>query len=353
MSEKNFNIINARVTFKNLPLHRLANFSFKDVLAASEAFKKISDVDECVILQNPFRIEIFLVTSQDKENTPDARRVEGKSLTINQIQKTWTSLTELDQYELDHFDQTIEVYKADNVYLHLLRLASGLDSIVVGREGILDEIKETIANAKKANLSGNILNNLFDNCINSAIKIRESTEISKGITSLGDIALKTIQDKTGIDGKKVLLIGTGEIAAMVARALGHKEIAYDVTSMTIERATSFGSIFGGTPIKFEDVLLGFDKYDIIIVATTSDYILISYDRIKRIMQKKKKGTMILDVSFPRAVANEVSTLPGVKLMFRDQIDELYEEYINSSQKKIPAVEELINKEVPTISATIK
>jgi len=353
MSEKNFNIINARVTFKNLPLHRLASFSFKDVLAASEAFKKISDVDECVILQNPFRIEIFLVTSKDKGDIPDARRVEGKSLTINEIQKTWTSLTELDQYELDHFDQTIEVYKADKVYLNLLRLASGLESIVVGREGILDEIKETIANAKKANLSGNILNNLFDICINSAIKIRESTEISKGITSLGDIALKTIQDKTGIDGKKVLLIGTGEIAAMVARALGHKEIAYDVTSMTIERATGFGSILGGTPIKFEDVLLGFDKYDIIIVATTSDYILISYDRIKRIMQKKKKGTMILDISFPRAVANEVSTLPGVKLMFRDQIDELYEEYINSSQKKIPAVEELINKEVPTISATIK
>ena len=353
MSEKNFNIINARVTFKNLPLHRLANFSFKDVLAASEAFKKISDVDECVILQNPFRIEIFLVTSKDKGDVPDARRVEGQSLTLNQIQKTWTSLTELDQYELDHFDQTLEVYKADDVYLHLLRLASGLDSIVVGREGILDEIKETIANAKKANLSGNILNNLFDICINSATKIRESTEISKGITSLGDVALKTIEDKTGIDGKKVLLIGTGEIAAMVARALVHKEIAYDVTSMTIERATSFGSILGGTPIKFEDVLSGFDKYDIIIVATTSDYILISYDRIKRIMQKKKKGTMILDISFPRAVANEVSTLPGVKLMFRDQIDELYEEYINSSQKKIPAVEELINKEVPTISATIK
>ncbi len=353
MSEKNFNIINARVTFKNLPLHRLANFSFIDVLAASEAFKKISDVDECVILQNPFRIEIFLVTSKDKGDVPDARRVEGQSLTLNQIQKTWTSLTELEQFELDHFDQTLEMYKADDVYLHLLRLASGLESIVVGREGILDEIKETIANAKKANLSGNILNNLFDICIQAATKIRESTEISKGIVSLGDIALKTIQDKTGIDGKKVLLIGTGEIAAMVARALGHEEIAYDVTSMTIERSTSFGSILGGTPIKFEDVLSEFDKYDIIIVATTTDYILISYDRIKRVMEKKKKGTMILDISAPRAVANEVSTLPGVKLMFRDQIDEIFEEYINSTQKKIPAVEELINKEVPTISATIK
>ncbi|MFQ5573510.1 MAG: glutamyl-tRNA reductase [Nitrosopumilaceae archaeon] len=352
MSEKNFNIINAIVTFKNIPLHRLANFSFKDVLAAAEAFKKISDVDECVILQNPFRVEIFLVVNLDKGDVPDARRTEGQSLTVNQIQKTWTSLTELEQYDLDHFDQILEVYKANDVYLHLLRLASGLESLVVGREGILDEIKETITNAKQAKLSGNILNNLFDNCIKTATKIRKSTEISKGITSLGDVALKTIQDKTGIDGKKVLLVGTGEIAAMVARTLGHNDIKFDVTSMTIERATGFGNILGGTPVKFEDVLSGFDKYDIIIVATTADYFLISYDRIKRVMEKKKKGTMILDISNPRAVADQVSTLPGVKLMFRYQIDEMFEEYINSSKKKIPAVEEMITKEVPVISETI-
>jgi len=353
MGEKNFNIVNARVTFKNLPLHRLANYLFKDVIATCEEFKKISDVSECVIIQNPFRIEIFLVVSQDKEDIPDARRSEGQTLTIKQIEKTWKSLTELDHYELDHFDQILEVYKDNDVHHHLLRLASGLESVVVGREGILDEIKESIANAKKANISGDVLNNLFDVCIKAATKIRKSTEISKGITSLGDIAMKTIQDKTGIDGKKILLVGTGEIAAMVARSLGHKEIAYDVTSMTIERATGFSTILGGTPVKFEDVLAGFDKYDIVIVATTADYHLISYDRIKRVMEKKKKGTMILDISDPRAVADEVSSLPGVKLMFRHQIDEMYEDFIISSQKKIPSVEEAIKKELPTISAKIK
>lgn len=353
MSEKNFNIINARVTFKNLPLHRLANYSFKDISAACKEFKKISDVSECVIIQNPFRTEIFMVVSHDQSDIPDARRAEGANLTIKQIEKIWKSLTELDHYELDHFDQILEVYKDNDVYLHLLRLASGLESIVVGREGILNEIKETISNAKKDNLSGDVLNNLFEVCIKSATKIRKSTQISKGIISLGDIALKTIQGKTGIEGKKVLLVGTGEIAAMVARALGHKNVAYDVTSMTVERATGFSTILGGTPVKFEDVLAGFDKYDIVIVATTADYHLISYGRIKRVMEKKKKGTMILDISDPRTVADEVSTLPGVKLMFRHQIDEMYEDYITSSSKKIPSVEELIKEELPTITATIK
>ena len=353
MAEKNFNIVNARVTFKNLPLHRLANYSFKDVLAACEEFKKISDVSECVIIQNPFRTEIFMVVSFGQDDSADARRAEGETLTVKQIEKTWKGLTELDQYELDHFDQILEVYKDDDVFLHLLRLASGLESIVIGREGILDETKEAIASAKKANLSGDVLNNLFDVCIKSATKIRESTEISKGIISLGDIALKTIQDKTGIDGKKILLIGTGEIAAMVARAFGHKEIAYDVTSMTLDRATGFSTILGGTPVEFEEVIAGFDKYDIVIVATTADYHLINYNRIKRVMEKKKKGTMILDISDPRAVADEVSSFPGVKLMFRHQIDEMFEEYLQSSQKKIPSVEEVIKEELPTISATIK
>jgi len=153
--------------------------------------------------------------------------------------------------------------------------------------------------------------------------------------------------------KKVLLIGTGETAAMVAKSLNKKDSAFDVTSMTIERATGFSKILGGTPIKFEDVLSEFDKFDIIFVATTADYHFINFKRIRRVMENKKKGTMILDVSDPRAVNENVSPLPGIKLMFRDQIDEMYEEYVKASHGKVPAVEKMITKEVPIIEATIK
>jgi glutamyl-tRNA reductase len=293
-----------------------------------------------------------MVVNLDQEDVPDARRPEGQTLTIKQIEKIWKSLTELDQFDLDHFDQTLEVYKDKDVYLHLLRLGTGLESLVIGREGILVEIKDAISNAKQAKLSGRILDKLFDNCIRISTKIRESTGISKGIVSLGDVTLQTIEEKTGLDGKKILLIGTGETASMVARTLTKKNISFDVTSMTIERATGFSGMLGGTPIKFEDVISGFDKFDIIIVATTADYFLINYDKIKRIMEKKKKGTMILDISEPRAVADEVSTLPSVKLMLRHQIDERFEEYMETSKKKVPAVEKMIAEEVPIIEATM-
>src|SRR3970040_2510627 len=72
-----------------------------------------------------------------------------------------------------------------------------------------------------------------------------------------------------------------------------------------------------------------------------------------VMQNKKKGTMILDISDPRAVDEKVSSFPGMKLMFRDQVSEMYEEDAQSRKGKVPAVEEMISKEVPIIEATMK
>jgi glutamyl-tRNA reductase len=294
-----------------------------------------------------------MVVNLQTGDAPDARRSEGKNLTINQIQKTWKSLTELNEYDLDHLDQTLEVYRNTDVILHLLRLATGLESIVVGREEILDEIKNAISTAQTNKTSGKVLNKLFENIIRIGTKIRNSTGISKGTVSLGKVAVKTVDDKAGIKGKKVLLIGTGETAAMVAKSLSSKGFAFDITSLTIDRATSFSKNLGGNPVEFEEVLAGFDKYDIVFVATTADYFLINYDRLKMVMENKKKGTLILDISDPRAVDEKVSTFPGMKLMFRDQVAELYEEDVQARKGLVPSVEEMISKEVPIIEATMK
>ena len=353
MSKNNFQIINARVTFKNVPIYKLDKFSFKDLTVAYEAFMKISDVSECLIIQNAFRVEVFLLINLESGEIPDARRTEGKTLTIAQIKHTWESLTELEDHDVEHFDQTIEVYRNTDVYLHILRLATGLDSIIVGRKEILDEIKESISTAEQAGVFGKILNKLFDASIRIAIKIRDSTAISEEIISIGDMAVKTAEEKTGVAGKHVLLIGTGETGAMVAKSLNIKNYSFDVTSRTIERATSFSKLLGGKPIKFEDSLSGFDKFDIIFVATTADYFLINYDQIRRVMEKKTKGTLLVDVSEPRAVDEKVATFPGMKLMFRDQISELVEENRISREKKVPAAEEMISKEVPIIEAMLK
>ena len=349
-----FDVMNARVTFKNVPIHELSKFAFKDVWVAAEEFKKIPGVDECIIVQTASRIEIFTVSNIETIDSPDARRAEGKTLILNQVKETWISLTALEQIDIDHFDQTIEVYKSDDVYLNLLRLGSGIDSFVVGKKEVFDEIVQSLAHAKSAGTSGTILNKLFENVIRLSTRMRDTTGISKDIISLGDIAVKLVDEKAGLDSKKkVLLIGTGNSAALVAKTLNKKEISYDVTSRTLERATGFSTIVGGNPIDFDDALSTFNKYDIIFVATTSDYFLITFERIRLVMEEKKKGTLILDLSDPRTVDEGITALPGIKLLFRDQIAEIFEESVKSRSNVIPAVEKIIEKELPILSARMK
>jgi len=182
------------------------------------------------------------------------------------------------------------------------------------------------------------------------MRMRDTTGIAKDVVSLGDVAIKLVDEKAGLDSKKkVLLIGTGESAAMVAKTLNKREISFDVTSRSLERASGFTTILGGTPVDFNDVLAGFDKYDIILVATTSDYFLITFERIRLVMEEKKKGTLILDLSEPRTVDEGITALPGIKLLFRDQVYELYEESVKARSGIVPAVEKIIEKELPVLS----
>ena len=355
MAEENFVLINARITFKNVPLHKLAHFAFKDVSVARESFMKIKDVSECVIIQTASRVEAYIVMNRPKGDIPDGRRLDGQNLVINKIQETWVANSELEQWDIEHFDQTFEVYVNTDVYAHLLRLACGLDSIVVGKEEILNEIKDSSQTARSIKHSGKILNKLFDSAIRIATTIRNSSKVSENTLSMGDVAVKMAEENAGIDGKKkVLLIGTGEIAGMVAKTMNKKGYAFDVTSQLIERATDFSKILGGSPVDFLDVLAGFDKYSIIIVAATADYFIITFEKLKRVMKNYKKGMLILDISDPRAIEETVTKIPGIKLLFRDQITEMDDEKLMEALKtKVSSVEALIEKEVPILEAAMK
>jgi len=364
VADNNFQIMNARITFRNIPLHKLTNFSFQDITLAYKSFLEISGVSECVIVQTASRVEIFTVGNVQSGEVPDARRNfeadgspaknKGKRLDVSKILKTWASLAEMDQFDLDHWDQTLEIYKGNDVYEHLLRLASGLESLVIGKQEIVDELKKSILISREANASGKILDKLFDNIIRIATRIRDSSGFGENTTSVGDKVVKLAEESMGdINSKHILLIGTGETAGMVAKSLNKKNYAFDVTSMTIERATGFSKILGGKPIEFEDVMQGFDKFDLIFVATTADAFLITFDKINRIMKAKKKGTLILDLSEPRTVDEKISSIKGIKLVNPSQIAEMMEESTKSRKNAVSATEKMISPEIPIIEATLR
>ena len=153
--------------------------------------------------------------------------------------------------------------------------------------------------------------------------------------------------------KKVLLIGTGEVSTLVAKSLNRRGYSFDVTSRTIARSKSFCETMGGNAIKFEDVLTRFNLYEVLFVATTAPYFLVTFDRITKAMNSKKEGMMILDLSNPRTVDEKVATVAGVKLMNLDQIAEMVEKNMTARQNKVKTVENIINDEVIVLEASMK
>ena len=330
------NIINARITFRKSPIHVLERFAFKDLSGAYLSFKKHASISECVIIQTCNRIELF--TASDNHD-------------IHKIKKTWASLTGLEE---NAFADTLEICDNHDAFEHLLKLTSGLESLVVGEEQILGQIKESIAVARNTKASGKRLNKLFDTSIRIGTRIRNSTGISKGGISLGSMAVKLAEENVDdIKSKNVLLIGTGEAATMVAKSLNKRGYEFHVTSRTVERSIGFSQTLGGKPIKFEDVLSGFDNYEIIFVATIAPYFLITFDKIMESMKNKKSGMMILDLSNPRTVDEQVATIPGIKLMNIDQIAEMVDKNMTKRKEKVSTVQNIISEEVPIIEATMK
>ena len=364
LTENNFQIMNARITFRNVPLHKLANFSFKEITAACKSFIENAGASECLILQTSSRVEVFTVGGMQTGEIPDARRnfetdgtparIQGKKLNVSKILSTWSSLVDMDQFDLDHWDQTLEIYKDVDVYEHLLRLACGLESLVVGKGEIVEELEKAISIAKEAKTSGKILDKLFDSTRRVATNIRDSTGIGKDVVTMGDMAVKLAEESIdNVGSKKILLIGTGETAGLVTKTLNKNNYPFDVTSMTVERATGFSKTLGGTPIDFKDVMDGFDKFDVIFVATTADTFLIQFKKIEKIMKTKKKGTLLMDLSEPRTVDEQIATIKGIKLVNPAQINEMIAENTKKRLNAVSSIEEKIDEEVPIIEATLK
>ena len=192
--------------------------------------KKDAGLDECVIIQTCNRIELF-----------------GKSKTYDsdKIKKTWAAITGL---EKEAFDENIEFVENQEALHHLLKLTSGLDSMVLGEEQILGQIKKSITSAREIKASGQHLNTLFDKAIRMGTRIRNSSGIGAGGISVGSMAVKLAEENIDeLKTKKVLLIGTGEVSTLVAKSLQRRGYAFDVTSRTIGRSEMFCETMGGQP----------------------------------------------------------------------------------------------------------
>ena len=314
----------------------LERFTFRDIDSAYSSFLEYSGLRECVILQTCNRVELFGV---------------GNSKDIERIKKTWASVAGLEE---NAFKENLELSEGTEVLEHLLKLTSGLDSLVVGEEQILGQIKKSINTARELNASGNNLNTLFDKAIRVGSRVRHSTGISRGSISIGSMAVKLAEENIDdLKSKYILLIGTGEAASLVAKSLKKRNIEFFITSRTYQRAQAFAETVGGNPIKFENAISNFNKVGVLFVATVAPYFLVTYDRMKEAMDSRKTGMMIMDLSNPRTVDERVSTIKRIKMMNLDQIAEMVDKNMRSRIGVVSSAEKIINEEIPVIEAVMK
>ncbi|MDF0679815.1 MAG: glutamyl-tRNA reductase [Candidatus Nitrosocosmicus sp.] len=329
--------VNIRVTFKNSPIHILEKFAFKDVFDAHQHLLNLADLQECIILQTCNRVEIYGVgINPDYDNLINA----------------WSSLINL---PADQVKNNIIINDGEEALKHLVNLTSGLDSLVVGEDQILGQVKRSLEFSRKNGFAGPNLNILFDKTIKIGSRVRTLTGINKGSTSVGSMAVNLAYEYfDDIKEKEILLIGSGEGASLIAKALKQRNMKFFVTSRTFERARSFADTVAGSPIPFETALEKInDNIDIVFISTVAPYYLLTYERIANMMKNRNKGLMIFDLSNPRTVEDKIATLNNIKLVNIDQISEIVEKNVGRRKKEIQSAEKIIDDELIAIKEILK
>ena len=238
--------------------------------------------------------------------------------------------------------------------MHLLRLTSGVDSLVIGEDQVLGQIKRAFAFSRKNRYAGSNLSIIFERALKLGSRIRTSTGLNKGSVSVGSIAVNLAEQYfDNLKNKRIMLIGSGEGASLVAKSLKQRHVNFMITSRTFERAKSFADTVAGKPIQFENALEIFHDVDLIFVSTTAPYYLITYDRIEKARSKTEEGMMIFDLSNPRTVEEKVATIKKVKLINMDQISEIVEKNMRARKNEIQSAEKLIDEEMRFVDTTLR
>lgn len=329
--------VNLRVTFRNSPIHILEKFAFKDIYGAHKALFDSAVLQECLILQTCNRVEIYGVT-----NDPN----------YDDIIKIWSSSIDV---PFEEVKSNIIIGNGEDALRHLLKLTTGLDSLVIGEDQILGQVKRSLEFSRKNGFTGTNLNTLFDKTIKIGSKVRTITGINKGSVSVGSMAVNLACEYfDDIKEKEILLIGSGEGASLIAKSLKQRNIKFYNSSRTFERARSFSDTVAGNPIPFETALEKLNTtVDIVFVSTIAPYYLLTYDRLSSIMKNRNKGMMIFDLSNPRTVEDKIATINNIKLVNIDQISEIVEKNVGRRKKEILSAEKIINEELIYIKETLK
>jgi len=308
------------------------SFSEKEVGRSLRRLLELPEFAENMILSTCNRVEIYATT----------RNVERAMVALKSF------LAEYHGVALGEFEKSLYVHLGSAATRHIFRVASSLDSMVVGEPQILGQIKEAHNIAAYHNASGIILNRLLHRAFHVAKRVRTETKIGSSAVSISYAAVELAKKIFGtLEGKAVMLLGAGEMAELAAKHLvtaGAKRVV--VASRTYQKAVNLAMTFNGEAIEFDGFHEQLQGVDIVISSTGAPhYILRPEDVLGVIKARKNKPMFFIDIAVPRDIDPEVNEIENVYLYDIDDLQEVVDANKDRREREAGRAEEIVEEEV--------
>jgi glutamyl-tRNA reductase len=293
---------------KKASVPMLESLNFKDRELATKRCCSLESVKEVVILQTCHRVEIYVAI------------VEGASAQIaGNIMKLWSQEVGV---SLDVIEKIVEALYGREALLHLLRLASGLESMVIGEDEVLGQVRTAYVESKRIGAANALLEKAFMKAVNVGRRARSETRINKGSLSVASVAVGLAEGEFGnLKDVRALVVGAGEAGSLVARQLATRGArSIHIANRTFQRSRDLAEKVGGKAIPFADLHNELRAVDLAIFAVSVSEPLLKSEDAKDIMRSRNgRNLMLIDISQPRCVEEATASLAGVDLKNIDDL----------------------------------
>lgn len=318
---------------------RLA-YSEAELPSALQAIKDRGDLDECVLLSTCNRVEVY---AAGDENLRDRSQQELRKLLIEK--SGLEGSIDIPFYE--KLDQ--------DALTHLCEVAGGLDSMVLGETEIFGQLKDAYSVAHREGATGKLLNSLFQKVFQIGKKLRSSTGIQVGSTSVGSVSVDLAEKIFGpLANCEVMLLGAGEMSRQTAQSLSSRGAGTIVVSnRSYDRAVEMAETMQGEALRFDDWQERVSRSDILICSTSAPHYLITPESLGRALKKRRRPLFLIDIAVPRNVDPQVASLDGVYLYDIDHLQGIANAARDKRVEQVEYCRELIAEETKGIAVTIE
>jgi glutamyl-tRNA reductase len=299
---------------------------------------KIPQVAEAMVLSTCNRLEILAHADEP------AAAIEGLKafLLSSGVSSGGPTLTP------DQLDPCLYLYLDQEAVRHLFRVASSLDSMVMGEPQILGQVKEAYRRCVQQKTSGVILNRLLHHAFRAAKRVRTETGIANNAVSVSFAAVELAKTIFGdLEGKTVLLIGAGEMSELAARHLLSQGVSrIIIANRTFERAVQLAKDFQGAAISLDRLSEALREADIVISSTGASEYVVRVDMITAALRRRKNRLLFLiDIAVPRDIDPAAGEVDNVYLYNIDDLQGIVDENLKSRRNEAEKAEQIIAEEV--------